>query len=86
MNGLEARSKLIFTNEELQMLHRVFKRAIAVRNYREQSPEAGNVASMVLDLFERGVTDERMLLSLMRVPDNWAMRKGHIILPSQQAP
>lgn len=51
--------------DELAMLQRVFDQACKVRAFRKQTPEAVEVAGLILSLYQHGIHEERQLIAMV---------------------
>jgi hypothetical protein len=51
--------------DELSMLQRVFDQACKVRGIQKQTPEAVEVAILIISLYQHGVLNERQLIAMV---------------------
>jgi len=51
--------------EEMEMLQRVFDQVCNVRGFRKQTPEAVDVARLIMNLYQNGIHLERQLIAMV---------------------
>ncbi len=51
--------------EEMEMLQRVFDQACNVRGFRKQTPEAVDLARLIMNLCQHGIRQERQLIAMV---------------------
>ncbi|MDR6820805.1 hypothetical protein J2X76_006005 [Neorhizobium sp. 2083] len=51
--------------EEMEMLQRVFDQVCNVRGFRKQTPEAVDVARLIMNLYQHGIRLERQLIAMV---------------------
>lgn len=52
--------------DQIQMLQRVFDRVAENRGVSQQSDDAANLASVIIDYYQHGIAEEDQLLRLMQ--------------------